>query len=378
METRETSQSPGAGPHVDDARGRVGRTSPASGWIGVGILTTILVLGLGWSKWIPYVDRIAELSVDAVWDAEIIFAAAGETPSLGGAWDFTLLYFAAVWKALVVAMLAAAAIDALVPRDWLVRLLNRASSLGQAMVGAVVSLPSMMCTCCAAPVAAGLRRSGVSTGAAMAYWVGNPLLNPAVLVFLLFVLPWEFGVVRLVVGIAVTVGAAALIGRLLGRSARAAAPVADPQGLGQSATDVEDPPTPSDLPGRYVRSLGRFARIMLPEHLLLVFLMGLLLPWLTGLYGLEAQIGAAAILLAAVVGMLLVIPTGGEIPVIIGLTAVGVGAGTAGALLVTLPALSLPSIIMVGKYLGWRATSAMAAAVVVGGILSGAAMLVLV
>jgi hypothetical protein len=29
----------------------------------------------------------------------------------------------------------------------------------------------------------------VSTSAALAYWLGNPLLNPAVLVFLLFVHP---------------------------------------------------------------------------------------------------------------------------------------------------------------------------------------------
>jgi uncharacterized protein len=36
-----------------------------------------------------------------------------------------------------------------------------------------------------------------------------------------------------------------------------------------------------------------------------------------------------------VLGTLLVIPVGGEIPVILALTAVGVGAGTAGALLIT-------------------------------------------
>lgn len=278
----------------------------------------------------------------------------------------------------MVAMLAAAAVDALVPRAWLVRVLNRATHLGQALTGATASLPSMMCTCCAAPVAAGLRRSGVSTGAAMAYWVGNPLLNPAVLVFLIFVLPWEYGAVRLIVGVLVTVGAAALIGRLLSSAAVADARTASGPRVGTgSQTGPEEQPSAAELPGRYLRSLLRFARVLLPEHLLLVFLMGLLLPWLTGIYGLEAQIGAAAVVLAAVVGTLLVIPTGGEIPVIIALLAAGAGAGTAGALLVTLPALSLPSIIMVGRYLGWRATLSMAAAVVFGGVVAGAAILLL-
>jgi hypothetical protein len=45
----------------------------------------------------------------------------------------------------------------------------------------------MMCTCRAAPVAAALRRTGVPTSVAVAYWLGNPLLNPAVLAFPCFV-----------------------------------------------------------------------------------------------------------------------------------------------------------------------------------------------
>jgi hypothetical protein len=37
------------------------------------------------------------------------------------------------------------------------------------------------------------------TAPAVAYWLGNPLLNPAVVVFLLFVAPWQWTVTRLVV-----------------------------------------------------------------------------------------------------------------------------------------------------------------------------------
>src|SRR5699024_11693251 len=77
------------------------------------------------------------------------------------------------------------------------------------------------------------------------------------------------------------------------------------------------------LPGRYFRSLSRFTLVLVPEHLILVFLMGLLSPWLSGLYGLEGRIGAVAILIAAVGRTLLVIPTGGEIPIIAALLAAG-------------------------------------------------------
>ena len=58
----------------------------------------------------------------------------------------------------------------------------------------------MMCTCCAAPVAAGMRKQQVSMGGALAFWMGNPLLNPATLVFMGFVLGWQFALVRPVAG----------------------------------------------------------------------------------------------------------------------------------------------------------------------------------
>lgn len=52
-------------------------------------------------------------------------------------------------------------------------------------------------------------------------------------------------------------------------------------------------------------------------------------------------------------------------------TPASVGAGTAGALLITLPALSLPSMVMVGRALSWRITLAMAAVVAVTGLIAG-------
>lgn len=158
-------------------------------WAGLGMLVLFLVIGLTWSKWLPYWDRAWTLQETAAWDGDSLFDSLGEAFSLVGAWNFTLVYFDAVWKALLVALIVAAAIDALVRRDWLVRVMNRPTAVQQSVVGASLSMPSMMCTCCAAPVTAGLRRSGVSTGAALAYWVGNPLLNPAVLVFLAWYYP---------------------------------------------------------------------------------------------------------------------------------------------------------------------------------------------
>ena len=46
--------------------------------------------------------------------------------------------------------------------------------------------------------------------------------------------------------------------------------------------------------------------------------------------------GLLAVLIAAVVGVVLVLPTGGEIPILLGLAAAGASAGVLGALLIAL------------------------------------------
>jgi len=78
------------------------------------------------------------------------------------------------------------------------------------------------------------------------------------------------------------------------------------------------------------------------------------------------------LLLVGVVGALLVIPTGGEIPVVAGLSAAGASLGVAGVLLITLPALSIPSLVMVARSFGTRTTMSVIAWVIAGGLLSAA------
>ena len=78
------------------------------------------------------------------------------------------------------------------------------------------------------------------------------------------------------------------------------------------------------------------------------------------------------------IGAALVIPTGGEIPVIVGLTAAGASYGVAGVLLITLPALSIPSIIMVARHFGTKQTLLVTGWVVIGGLVAAALLTALV
>ncbi|MCL2541854.1 MAG: permease [Nocardioidaceae bacterium] len=331
-----------------------------TGVIGVLVLVVVLVVGLLWAKWLPYADKTGVLAHARAWSGSSVFDAAGSSPSFARAWDFTVGYVDAIWRALVVALLVGAAIS-LVPSTWLLRAVGRGGVLRPGVVGAAASLPSMMCTCCTAPVAVSLRRSGLPLSPTVAYWLGNPMLNPAVLVFLVLVLPWQYAAVRLVVGLAVVLVAAVLVGRVPQPDAAPVEPVSSP--------------TARQLPGRFLRRLALLTLVLVPEYLLVVFVVGLLSGWAADFSGI-AQGGILAVLLLVLVGTLLVVPTGGEIPVVVALLAAGVGAGPAGALLLTLPAISLPSAVMVARALSWRAVGVVAAVVAAGGLVGAAALAV--
>ena len=126
-------------------------------------------------------------------------------------------------------------------------------------------------------------------------------------------------------------------------------------------------------PARFGRALLRLSIVLVPEYLLVVMLIGAFRGWLFPISA-TSGFGLLVVLIAAGVGTLLVIPTAGEIPILQGLAIAGVAAGPVGALLITLPAVSLPGIAMVGGALGWRTTATTAAMVAVGGLL-GAGLL---
>ncbi|SDU81452.1 hypothetical protein SAMN04488544_0397 [Microlunatus sagamiharensis] len=346
------------------------RLSRASAFLAVGIAVAVAATGLAWAKWLPYADRAGTVAASGAWKGSSLLALGAGENAFARAWDFTLAYSCAVWKALVVALVVAAAVDVLVPKRWLVALLGRRTPLGGSLAGGVASLPGMMCTCCTAPIAVTMRRAGVPLPAALAFWLGNPVLNPAVLVFLALLAPASWVAVRVVVGVLLVVGFSALVGVWAARRRggdRADVPAAR-EAVERAQRQADEPLVWREVPRRFLSRLARLAVVLVPEYLVVVFLIGLVGPPLSGVFG---QAGAVAVLLAALVGTLVVLPTGGEIPILLGLAAAGASAGMLGALLLVLPAVSLPSAVMVGRALGWRATAATAGATVVAGLLAG-------
>ncbi len=330
--------------------------------IGLPVLAAVTITGLMWAKWWPYLLKLRGVAASRTWPGSSILKSAGaggSAPSLHGGWEFTVTYGEAVWKALLVALVVAAAVDAVVPRRWPAGVLGRPGRFGGPVVAGLLAIPCMMCTCCTAPLARALRRGGAPASSVLAYWLGNPVLNPAVLAFLALVAPWQWFATRLAVGAVLVFGVSALVGRLAG-------PLPEP--------DAPPAAEPDDLraaPRRFAVTLLRLCVTLVPEYAVVVFAVGAFHGWLFPLDG-AGHWGALAVLLAAVFGTLVVIPTAGEIPILQGLSALGAGAGVLGTLLITLPAVSLPSMVMVLRALSWRVTVATGAAVAVTGLAGGA------
>jgi len=329
----------------------------------LGLLAFLVISGLllWWAKWSPYAHKLSHLLSTRTWSGKDLLdkaGAPGSAPSLARAWTFARAYATDVWAGFVAALGIAAAVQALIPRGWLLRLLARRR--GGSLAGGLLSLPSLMCTCCTAPIASTLRRDGASTSGALAYWIGNPTLNPAVLAFLAIVAPWQWVVVRIVIGIVLVFGATALVARLADR---------------EPAGEVTLPPPPAvelrAAPRRFARALLGLAVSLVPVYVVMVLLLGLFRGWLFPLDAGAAHWVIPSVLAAAALGTLVVLPTAGEIPILQDLAAAGLSAAMLGTLLITLPAISLASMAMVVRAFSLRVTAAMAAAVALCGVLAG-------
>lgn len=316
-----------------------GQSSPQAAtplqWWKPALFFLVVIVGLWYVKWQPYYGK-AFTAAETHSIGKSILAQAASSP-IQAAWDYALVYFLAVWKAAVLGVALGSLIQVLIPRDWLLRTLGQKRFSGT-LFGTLFSLPGMMCTCCAAPVAAGMRRQRVSMGGALAFWMGNPLLNPATLVFMGFVLGWHFAAIRLVAGLVTVLGVALLVQALVKESPQQA-----------EAVDITLTEPQGSFMARWGKALWQLFWSTIPVYILAVLVLGAARVWLFPHADGAIDNSLLWVIAMAIVGCLFVIPTAAEIPIVQTMMLAGMGMAPALALLITLPAVSLPSLIMLRK-----------------------------
>ena len=329
-------------------------------WLKPLAFVLVAVIGLYYVKWSPYYLKSFVAASNHSIGGSIIDDHAQDP--VAAALAYAQVYFLAIWKAAVLGVILGSLVQVLIPRDWLLRAFGRAG-LGSTVRGGLFALPGMMCSCCAAPLVAGLRRQRVSVGAALAFWIANPVLNPATLIFMGFVLGWQFTVLRLVAGVILVVGVSLFAQR-----------IAQPEVLPEPAVQAVESAASADqgnLFGRWMRSLWQLFWSTIPIYIIAVLALGAARVWLFP--HVDGAMGNSLLWLVplAVVGTLFVIPTAAEIPIVQTLMTLGLGTAPAVALLMTLPSVSLPSLLMLRKSFDARVLVTVALLTMVVGIVSG-------
>ena len=126
---------------------------PAARAVRLVVFVSLAVAGLFYVKWHPYYDRAFVAASGHSIGHSILMgdAASAPAPSWDAALAYALAYGKAIWQAMLLGLLLGSGIQALLPVDWVRRVLG-GHGFGGVLAGGLLALPGMMCTCCAAPV----------------------------------------------------------------------------------------------------------------------------------------------------------------------------------------------------------------------------------
>lgn len=328
------------------------------------VFMAVLIIGLYYVKWSPYFTKAVNAKTTHTIGDAIIANVGSKTPafSITAGWTFTQAYFSSVWKAMLLGIIVGSLVQVLIPTSWIRKYLGE-SKFKNSVFAMVLGVPTMMCTCCTAPVAVGLKRAKASLNSIVAFFLANPLLNPATLVFMGFVLGWRFTFFRILFGIVTVLITATIVSKF-----------SKTKEVNLPDNEIFDPTAESgsNLLVRWLKALVKLIVESIPAYIIIVFLLGslqgLLFPAINN--G-NLNSGVLAILLFSFVGLLFVIPTAGEIPIIQVLMGLGLTSGPAAALLITLPAVSIVSLGILKPAFSWKNLITIGGCVLVMGILAG-------
>jgi uncharacterized membrane protein YraQ (UPF0718 family) len=251
------------------------------------------------------------------------------------------------------------------------------------LVGALFALPQPFCSCCSSVMAPTFVRRGASTNFLLSFVVGAPMLNITTIVLAVALLPARFAALRIVAGVGITV----LVTYLVSYAAHwwspgAPAVLAPPSRPGWTrrlaerygrlldfdrvvgAREVE---TPSQVIAAWFYASARIALVLVPTLWIWSVVAAALFRAVPSVFA-NTLNGVA---IAAIGGTLFMISTWSEIPMALQLIHAG-STGPAAALLVVLPAISLPCMMLLGGALQrFRMVAWLSGAVMLVGVVAG-------
>jgi uncharacterized membrane protein YraQ (UPF0718 family) len=252
----------------------------------------------------------------------------------------TVNYLNIVWPALFFGVLIAATVRALVPAAWLARALGGPLARAQ-LVGGAIGVPLMLCSCCVAPVFTAVHQRSRRAGPASALMLASPALNPAALILTFMLFAPAVAFTRAAMALLLVFGVSALAARLVRG--------AEPPALACGAEAPEESPSLRAVWHNFGAELAAVSRTTLPLIVAGVLLSSVVIDVVPVSRLAHTPVQVLVVILVALVGVLIALPTFAEIPLALGLLSGGAPIAAATALLIAGPAINLPSMLTLGK-----------------------------
>jgi uncharacterized membrane protein YraQ (UPF0718 family) len=342
-------------------------------------ILALLVIDLFTYRGVPAAHSIAAGRVNLEW-----LAAFGVTTWWKPVAQATS-YLLNVWHATMLGLLLSGLALTMVPVFFTPHIAR--NGFTGSLFGALFALPQPFCSCCSSVMAPSLVRRGASTTFLLSFILGAPMLNITTITLALALLPLPFAATRILAGLVVTVLVTHLVARLSDRWDRSDGAMSEPiidatrspswmQRIGNLYLDLLDfdhlmrqgaVKTPSQLFSRWLSVSGRLALILVPTLWVWSVIASALFQALPPAFGNNLP----SVVLAAFAGTFFMISTWSEIPMALELINTGYD-GPAAALLVVLPAISLPCMMLLaGTLRRVRMVALLSAAVMTVGIVAG-------
>lgn len=255
------------------------------------------------------------------------------------------------------------------PPERTKKILGRYKGIGANIIGALLGTVTPFCSCSSIPIFIGFTRAGLSSGVTFSFLISSPLIDLGSLMLLVGFFGWPIAITYVVVGLILAVIGGTIIEKTgLGKH------VEEFVLNGKGTIDIDSPELTQ-------RDRLIYARDQMWQTYKKVFLyiiigvgIGCLIHNVIPTKWIEAILGADkwySVLIATVVGAPMYADIFGTLPIAEALFAKGVGLGTILAFMMSVTALSLPSLIILRKAVKPKLLITFFSVVIIGIIIIG-------
>lgn len=332
-------------------------------WWGVGIvlflvaLNVTLGLTIGWDKAkIPW-DFLSDQVLGMKWlNALLGMAITG----IGGtfaedSWQyrvesslqFFVYDFIKIGILLCVLIFLVSYLQSYFPPERTKKILSKFHGIGANIIGALLGTVTPFCSCSSIPIFIGFTRAGLSSGVTFSFLISSPLVDLGSLMLLVGFFGWPIAIAYVLVGLLI-----AVVGGTIIEATGIGNQVKDFVKAGPSAVDIDAPELTRKDRLIYARDQmwGTYRKVF--WYIVIGVALGAVIHNVIPATWVETALGGKTwygVLVATFIGVPMYADIFGTLPVAEALYTKGAGLGTVLAFMMSVTALSLPSLIMLSK-----------------------------